>query len=259
MDDNKGCFAWFVVIPLAVVGAVFLIGKGGLGSFFGKVFLWGVGITVFGIAAIVGLVLFLVFRGAKDKKKGENPPAPVPVAGTSTSARKGQATAQAAQAPPPVDNTNPEQRAVLKKGEENLEKLRRMAAQVKDAQIRTAAVQACDQAEKILRTLREQPDSIPAVRQFLNYYLPATGEILMKYQWMEQSQAVGPEMTGKVFHYLQDIHEALEKQYQNLFEDDLLDLTVEMEAMTMACKRDGLLTDREMMVESDGSPINLTL
>ena len=80
----------------------------------------------------------------------------------------------------------------------------------------------------------------------------------MKYQRMEQGRVVDSEMTDKVLYYLQDIHVALEKQYQNLFEDDLLDLTVEMEAMTMACKRDGLLTDREMMLESDG-PINLTL
>lgn len=197
MDDNKGCLAWLIVIPLAIVGAIALIGKGSFWSFLGKIFFWGIGIVVLGLVAIVGLVLFLVFRGSRGKKKGGNPS--VPASGTSTSARKGQAAPQTVEAPSPADNTNPEQRAILDKGEESLDKLRQMAAQVKNAQIQTAAAHVCDQAEKILQTLREQPDLIPTVRQFLNHYLPTTGEILMKYQRMEQGRVVDSEMTDKVF------------------------------------------------------------
>ena len=36
---------------------------------------------------------------------------------------------------------------------------------------------------------------------------------------------------------------AMEKQYNGLFDDDKLDLSVDMEALTLACKRDGLLED----------------
>ena len=44
-----------------------------------------------------------------------------------------------------------------------------------------------------------------------------------------------------VMECLENIKSAMDKQYQNLFEDDKLDLTVEMEALALACKRDGLL------------------
>lgn len=37
----------------------------------------------------------------------------------------------------------------------------------------------------------------------------------------------------------------MEKQYDSLFDDDKLDLTVDMEALTLACKRDGLLDEDE--------------
>ena len=42
---------------------------------------------------------------------------------------------------------------------------------------------------------------------------------------------------------------AMEKQYNNLFENDILDLTVEMEVLTQICKRDGLLTDADFESE----------
>ena len=37
----------------------------------------------------------------------------------------------------------------------------------------------------------------------------------------------------------------MEKQYNNLFEDDILDLTVEMKILTQMCKKDGLLTEAD--------------
>lgn len=52
---------------------------------------------------------------------------------------------------------------------------------------------------------------------------------------------MNPELAGPVMECLGNIKSAMDKQYQNLFEDDKLDLTVEMEALTLACKRDGLL------------------
>ena len=37
----------------------------------------------------------------------------------------------------------------------------------------------------------------------------------------------------------------MEKQHDGIFDDDVLDMSVEMEALTTACKRDGLLTDED--------------
>jgi hypothetical protein len=47
---------------------------------------------------------------------------------------------------------------------------------------------------------------------------------------------------------------AMEKQYLNLFEDDKLDLSVEMAVMTQICKRDGLLADDYQIPEAPEAP-----
>ena len=103
----------------------------------------------------------------------------------------------------------------------------------------------CGIADKILRALKEQPKDIPSARQFLNYYLPTLGSILLKYVQVEESGMPTAELTENIITCLGDIKIAMEKQYANLFEDDMLDLSVEMEALTLACKRDGLLDDED--------------
>ena len=112
-------------------------------------------------------------------------------------------------------------------------------------------------AEKNPPAPEKKPESIPAVRQFLNYYLPTLGEIITKYERVERSGVDMQDMTAKVSEYLDKIAAAMDKQYENLFQSDFLDMTVEMEAMTMACKRDGLLTEEEL--SSPDSEVNLTL
>ena len=51
----------------------------------------------------------------------------------------------------------------------------------------------------------------------------------------------------------------MEKQYKNLFEDDALDLTVEMNALLLACKRDGLLPDEQASIADNENEIVLRL
>lgn len=202
------------------------------------------------IAALVALVIVLAFTTRKDKG----------ASGTRT--RSAAAPASGASrpvTPPPASavKLSPEQEEILKKGRSNLSQLRIMAMRVRSTPIRTKATAICGSVEKILNVLREKPESIPAVRQFLNYYLPTLGEIITKYERVERSGVDMQDMTAKVSEYLDKIAAAMDKQYENLFQSDFLDMTVEMEAMTMACKRDGLLTEEEL--SSPDSEVNLTL
>jgi len=140
-------------------------------------------------------------------------------------------------------DTGQEVTKVLSKGRANLMEIRRLAMRMKDQQMKGRVEEICKEADKILRTLREQPENIPRVRQFFNYYLPTLGSILAKYGRMEDGNALTPELSQSTLSCLMDIRNAMERQYANLFEDDRLDLTVEMEVLTMACKRDGLLEE----------------
>ena len=60
-------------------------------------------------------------------------------------------------------------------------------------------------------------------------------------------------MTEKVVEHLRDMENAFRKQYESLYQGDMLDLSVEIEAMTIACKRDGLLSDADFIKNEENA------
>ena len=138
---------------------------------------------------------------------------------------------------------------IIKSGRKNLMGLRRMSMEIKHARARTLSTEICVTIERIFRTLKEKPDQISSLRPFFNYYLPTLEKILIKYKEIESSGVPTEEITQSTITCLEDIKMAMEKQYNNLFENDILDLTVEMEVLTQICKRDGLLTDADFESE----------
>ena len=152
-----------------------------------------------------------------------------------------------------------ENQQILTVGRKNLMQLRCLTMEVKDSRVRTVSVETCGVIENILKVLKEHPEQISNVRQFLNYYLPTQGKILKKYVNLESNGIPSGELKDNTVGYLKDIKRAMEKQYKNLFEDDLLDLSVEMKALTLACKRDGLLSEEDFQAQDEDAEITLTL
>lgn len=142
--------------------------------------------------------------------------------------------------------------AVIKNGRQSLMGLRRMSMEVKNALVRTLSTEICASIEKIFRTLKEHPDQFNSLRQFFNYYLPTLEKILVKYRAIETSGVPTEEVTSNTIECMENIKLAMEKQYNNLFENDILDLTVEMEVLTQMCKRDGLLTEADFKMGNKG-------
>ena len=103
----------------------------------------------------------------------------------------------------------------------------------------------CVSIEKILSYLKKRPQQVDDLKQFFHYYLPTSEKILLKYKEIESSGIPKDEITESTITCLEDIKLAMEKQYSSLYDDDILDLTVEMEVLKQICKRDGLLTDED--------------
>lgn len=203
---NRNSSAGFGLLGLAAVAALLF----GLHRFLPSLFRFAlIGISIIGILLLVliGLVIFFTVQGSKEKQ-------------TAASSREGE---------------------LLSKGRESLMEIRRLTVKIKNGTIREKSGQICKTIEKTLQELKEQPKDIPTVRQCLNYYLPTLEGILKKYCKLEESGVPAAEMTEKTISCLGDIQLAMQRQYENLFEDDMLDLTVEMEALKLACRRDGLL------------------
>ncbi len=152
-----------------------------------------------------------------------------------------------------------ENASVINNASASLIALRGRVARISNSDIRAAGNAVCEEADKILQALKKNQKQIPTARQFWNYYLPSLGTIVTKFEKIEKSGVPDEQMTEKVHTYLKDIKIALEKLYKSLFDDDKLDLHVEMEAMKMAMQRDGLINNDETEVKDGEETINLTL
>ena len=186
-----------------------------------KLFLILGGVAAIGVVALVIAVIYFAFR--KPKKTVEQ--------------QKSEAAA-----------------STLQKGRTQLMDIRRLAMKIKHQEIRKVSESICSIIDKILRTLKEQPGDVPRVGRFFYYYLPTLQSILTKYTRLESTGHPGEDTVEKTLSCLRDMEVAMEKQYLNLFEDDKLDLSVEMAVMTQICKRDGLLADDYQIPEAPEVP-----
>jgi hypothetical protein len=101
----------------------------------------------------------------------------------------------------------------------------------------------CGSIDRLLQGLREKPGKIAGSRQCLNYYLPTLKEVMFNYKNLEDKNQLADEMTVKAITFLGDVDSALGRHYDNLYDEDKLIMEVDMEAMTIDLKRNGLLED----------------
>ena len=100
--------------------------------------------------------------------------------------------------------------------------------------------------------LRSNTDQIASVRQFWNYYLPSTNNILKKYDRLEKSGVADWETSKKVNQYLTDVNIALDNLYSSLFDVDKKSLNIEMETLQLAMQREGLVCNDEVIDQEGG-------
>ena len=204
MRDNSSGITG--ILGLAGIVALFLLARRFLPSL-ATVMLWIAGIAAVVLIILIGLVIYFSVTGNKEKN---NPDSPA---------------------------------AVLSKARADLMELRRMQVKIKSREIMSLCREITDTGDRILSVLKQKPQAVSDARQFLNYYLPTLGKILRSYVHLEESGSLTEELKNSTVTHLGEIRKAMEKQYNSLFDNDKLDLSVDMEALTLACKRDGLLED----------------
>ncbi len=219
-QTSSGGIIAAIVIIACIIGLI--VSRGAAPKVF-SILRWALIIVVILIAFFVALIIFIARKATKkdEKEKKESP--------TSTSSN--------------MAHLDPEQSETIRKGREDLLEVRMLSSRIKNFDIRSSLTNVTKTAEKILVTIKERPDKIASSRQFTHYYLPTLREVITKYARVEASGVSTDDMPEKITSYLANVQKALDKQYSNLFDDDKLDMTVDMEAMTIAIKRDGLLDE----------------
>lgn len=159
---------------------------------------------------------------------------------------------------------NAELDKVVKDGKLALSEMRRLDDAIADPGVSADIVRLSQVSEKIFQAVRDDPEKLPQIRQFMNYYLPTTLKLLNAYDRMSGAGVSGENIDGtktKVEDMLKTIVRAFEKQLDALYGSDALDVSTDIQVMETLLAREGL-TEQEMKadpVQADGTDIKLEL
>ena len=148
-----------------------------------------------------------------------------------------QATAPAAKAQPQPSKAD--------RGAENaiLDEIRQVNDQVANEKLSAQIDRIGVITAKILEYQKSRPEKAPQLHSFLSYYLPTTLKILRAYGQLESQQIAGENITAamaRVEGMMDKVVEGFEKQLDQLFQGDTMDITADVDVLEQMLARDGL-------------------
>lgn len=150
------------------------------------------------------------------------------------------------EAPPrePVRQTPKEDDGVKENGDDAiLRRIREVNDAIPDAEMSRKIDRIGEITGKILDYQRQNPSKAPELRQFLNYYLPTTLKILQTYAQMDAQGVEGENISAakrRVEDMMDKVVEGFEKQLDQLFATDVMDITTDVEVLERMLDKDGL-------------------
>ena len=208
-NDTKAYVISFIAMGAAVV----------LYSLIFPMYRWQHYLIVAGIALLVGRVVFIMAQGLDTSKEA---PVQQPIPKTGDSA---------------VDS-------LVEKGQEMLAEIRKENDLIPDAELTAQMNQLDKVANQIFHTVAEQPAKAPQIRRFMDYYLPTTLKMLTGYRKMDERQVKGQnanETRAQIREAMDTVLKAFDKQLDALYQDELLDISTDIDVMETMLKQDGLV------------------
>lgn len=159
---------------------------------------------------------------------------------------------------------NAELDKMLKDGRLAIAEMKRLDENIADAGVSADIVRLEQVSEKIFEAVREQPEKLPQIHKFMDYYLPTTLKLLNAYDRMSATGVSGENIDGtlnKVEGMMRNIVAAFEKQLDALYGSDALDISTDISVLETMMAREGL-TGQPMKGETppgDGTDIRLEL
>lgn len=145
----------------------------------------------------------------------------------------------------------PEVDPIIEEGNRALGEMGRIYMSIKDTEIRGKINEIMRITDKIVQDAIHDPDDIPQIKKFMNYYLPTTIKLLNAYDRMS-SQGIAGENLDKSMSNITDMLdqaiEAYKKRLDSLFENQALDIETDIEVMNRMLVREGLAGDKDFDV-----------
>ena len=112
-----------------------------------------------------------------------------------------------------------------------------------------------DLTGKIFRIVEENPEKLPQLRRFMNYYLPTTQKLLRSYATLEKQGIDGENITGtkeSIGRVLDTLAAGFKQQLDQLFESDAIDIAADINVLENLMQMDGLTENKSELKTMEG-------
>ena len=135
---------------------------------------------------------------------------------------------------------------MIEDGRKAIAEMKRLDDNIADPTISAQIVRLQELSGKIFVQVEQNPEKLPQIRKFMNYYLPTTLKILNAYDRMGEQGVAGENISStmhKVEGMMATIITAFEKQLDNLFGAEAMDISTDMVVLENMMAREGLSDD----------------
>ena len=220
-------------LPIYAIGAVWLLYAKKLDSFRGIV-----------SCAVVSLIVYAILRIVMRGKKAEEPPK----AAEPTQPQPKQEEKQPEPQPEREEKLPPELQSVIYQGKRAIADIRRLNDEIPDERM-SAQIDLIERlTAQIFDCVRQHPEKLSQIRQFLNYYLPTTIKLMEQYVTL-QNQSLKTENITEGMQKIEDLLDkviiAFQRQLDALFEADVVDITADIRVMEQMMASEGLTNKKD--------------
>jgi 5-bromo-4-chloroindolyl phosphate hydrolysis protein len=122
--------------------------------------------------------------------------------------------------------------------------IRREDEMIPDPELSSQIVELEKIAGRIFQTVIDQPGKAPQIRRFMDYYLPTTLKMLTGYRRLTERNVSGREAQAtkeRIESAMKVVLGAFNKQLETLYQNDMLDITTDIDVLETMLKQDSLL------------------
>lgn len=143
----------------------------------------------------------------------------------------------------PIISQDAEVSAIIDNGISFLKEIHGANDKISDPKLSEEIFRMEKATDKIFRYIAKHPKEAPQIRKFMNYYLPTTLKLLNSYISFKEQSIPGDNIQktiSSIEGILSTIADAFEKQLDNLFADQALDISTDITVLEGILSQEGL-------------------
>jgi 5-bromo-4-chloroindolyl phosphate hydrolysis protein len=146
----------------------------------------------------------------------------------------------------PVETGNEELDQIIENGKRYLSQIKEANAAIKDEYISQQILRMENTTDRIFKYIAKNPKQAPGIRKFMSYYLPTLLKLLNAYINLSSEGGSGAnvsESMERIKNALSTIADAFDKQLDNLFMPEALDISTDIKVLEGILAQEGLKDD----------------